>query len=293
VYLRARYYAPGIGRFLTKDTWKGDANSPMSLNRWTYVHGNPTTYYDPSGHVPTKGEINEGRHVYSCNCGWLDLVHANPKISRDMLKLLNARPNIPSNRWIREDVLLVSLFRGTTGPLGVRPDVVIKTALSDQTKKEVALGIFMERAEHIESLQWFAFWHSTSFSEEDLVSDLIGFYMNDLGITDSARSNDNSFRWLAKTCGFPEDREKAKEWSLDVFESYPAFEQVKQWGSPRLLCQYDDACKEKRAWPAVFTTIAPKKPSANGNWWYYRGWDYDGRSSITGIRDVYFLEKGG
>ncbi|MCC6300054.1 MAG: hypothetical protein IT314_12205, partial [Anaerolineales bacterium] len=31
-YLRARYYASGDGRFISRDTWMGDYNSPLSLN---------------------------------------------------------------------------------------------------------------------------------------------------------------------------------------------------------------------------------------------------------------------
>jgi RHS repeat-associated protein len=49
VYLRARHYAPGMGRFLTRDTWPGEVNRPLSLNRWGYVEGNPVRYSDPSG----------------------------------------------------------------------------------------------------------------------------------------------------------------------------------------------------------------------------------------------------
>jgi len=37
LYLRARFYAPGIGQFLTSDSWQGDYNRPLSLNRWRYV----------------------------------------------------------------------------------------------------------------------------------------------------------------------------------------------------------------------------------------------------------------
>src|SRR5829696_4167766 len=48
--LRARYYAPGVGRFLTKDIWDGNVKSPMSFNRWDYVGANPVNQTDPSGH---------------------------------------------------------------------------------------------------------------------------------------------------------------------------------------------------------------------------------------------------
>ena len=41
IYLRARYYAPQNGRFLSRDTWAGVYNRPASLNGWGYVKGNP------------------------------------------------------------------------------------------------------------------------------------------------------------------------------------------------------------------------------------------------------------
>jgi RHS repeat-associated protein len=50
LYLRARYYSPAEGRFQSRDTWSGDANRPLSMNRWGYVEGNPVTYSDPEGY---------------------------------------------------------------------------------------------------------------------------------------------------------------------------------------------------------------------------------------------------
>src|SRR5690606_6632736 len=55
VYLRARYYNPIDGRFLTKDTWEGDVNRPISMNRWNYVEGNPINLTDPTGKKPSCG----------------------------------------------------------------------------------------------------------------------------------------------------------------------------------------------------------------------------------------------
>jgi RHS repeat-associated protein len=52
VYLRARWYAPGQGRFLTKDVWAGDSSNPMSYNAWLYGYANPITFIDPSGYFP-------------------------------------------------------------------------------------------------------------------------------------------------------------------------------------------------------------------------------------------------
>jgi RHS repeat-associated protein len=48
-YLRARYYSAGQGRFISQDTWAGDAKQPLSYNRWAYGYDNPVRYIDPSG----------------------------------------------------------------------------------------------------------------------------------------------------------------------------------------------------------------------------------------------------
>ena len=49
VYLRARFYDPTVGRFMSRDMWEGDPNQPMSYSAWLYVSGNPRNLIDPSG----------------------------------------------------------------------------------------------------------------------------------------------------------------------------------------------------------------------------------------------------
>ena len=52
LYLQARWYVPGTGRFLTQDLWTGDWKRPASLHRYSYSNNNPTKYVDPSGFQP-------------------------------------------------------------------------------------------------------------------------------------------------------------------------------------------------------------------------------------------------
>jgi hypothetical protein len=47
--LRSRFLSPETGRFLSRDTWQGDYNRPLSLNRWNYVESNPVNLIDPLG----------------------------------------------------------------------------------------------------------------------------------------------------------------------------------------------------------------------------------------------------
>lgn len=51
IYLRARYYNPGTGRFISRDSVTGDINDPLSLNLYTYCANNPLIYIDPSGNI--------------------------------------------------------------------------------------------------------------------------------------------------------------------------------------------------------------------------------------------------
>ena len=48
-YLRARWYDPSVGRFLTKDQFPGFIEKPISTNRYIYVFNNPENFIDPSG----------------------------------------------------------------------------------------------------------------------------------------------------------------------------------------------------------------------------------------------------
>ena len=49
IYLRARWYDPSAGRFMTSDPLDGVGASPMTYNLYSYAVANPTRYGDPSG----------------------------------------------------------------------------------------------------------------------------------------------------------------------------------------------------------------------------------------------------
>ncbi|MCI0711839.1 MAG: RHS repeat-associated core domain-containing protein [Chloroflexi bacterium] len=63
-FLRARYYDPAIGRFLSQDPYLVNTGNPVELNRYVYTANNPVNYADPSGlqTLVTKANI-EGHSV--------------------------------------------------------------------------------------------------------------------------------------------------------------------------------------------------------------------------------------
>ncbi|MDT8718752.1 RHS repeat protein, partial [Clostridium sp. 19966] len=56
-YLRARYYNPYTGRFISEDSYLGEDSNPLSLNLYTFCSNDPIIFIDPSGHVQV--ELNE------------------------------------------------------------------------------------------------------------------------------------------------------------------------------------------------------------------------------------------
>ena len=81
MFLRARTYDPAIGRFLQRDSLLPDPKDPESLNRYTYVADNPSTYNDPSGHQLgwfqwfsdwMSQQLNQASTVIASGgtCGW-------------------------------------------------------------------------------------------------------------------------------------------------------------------------------------------------------------------------------
>ncbi len=51
-YLRARYYNPALGRFLTPDSLIPDVTNGQALNQYAYVYNDPINLVDPSGNIP-------------------------------------------------------------------------------------------------------------------------------------------------------------------------------------------------------------------------------------------------
>jgi RHS repeat-associated protein len=56
--LRARYYNPALGRFLSQDTYPVNFNNPVELNRYVYTGNSPINRADPTGDMFIEYAIN-------------------------------------------------------------------------------------------------------------------------------------------------------------------------------------------------------------------------------------------
>lgn len=65
--MRARYYSVELMRFINEDIVLGDIGNSSSLNRYTYVEGNPATMVDPFGLCAERGW-----HVLSAITGYAE-----------------------------------------------------------------------------------------------------------------------------------------------------------------------------------------------------------------------------
>jgi len=76
-YLRARYYNPLTGRFLSRDPKDGSAFDPKTLHKYLYVGSNPVNYVDPRGRdlfeysIRLSADVPEAKliDIYGCVAG--------------------------------------------------------------------------------------------------------------------------------------------------------------------------------------------------------------------------------
>lgn len=81
-YLRARYYDPQAGRFLSSDPLEGDDTYPLTLNKYAYAGSDPVNNSDPSGLSFTLGETNvavsvstQMRMAFFSGVNWADSIN--------------------------------------------------------------------------------------------------------------------------------------------------------------------------------------------------------------------------
>ncbi len=58
IYMRARYYCPELRRFINADILHGEISDSTSLNRYSYVNGDPVSFVDPFGLIKERGSLS-------------------------------------------------------------------------------------------------------------------------------------------------------------------------------------------------------------------------------------------
>jgi len=92
-YMHARHYNPQLGRLLQVDPFPGLTGRPQSLNRYSYVVGNPMRYTDPwglelsDGSCPPDCKCDDSGKVVSCKGDSIDVVGEAPWVPTDTVTL--------------------------------------------------------------------------------------------------------------------------------------------------------------------------------------------------------------
>jgi len=134
--------------------------------------------------VGTREEVERGILVYTCNCGWLDTSDADarwrqPNVGAEVLwQQIDAETGTASQK-VGERGFKVSYSPRTGAETRA---YFVKHGLEIAQKESVALGIFLEfsvrsaRMHGSNPWSWISM-RDSSVSEEELLRDLIGFYV--------------------------------------------------------------------------------------------------------------------
>ena len=128
------------------------------------------------------------RLSYTCRCGWVDWGHALPGAAASLKRMIDMESSdwpglskVPVSYLGHPAYILDFGLAMGAGPITVsrRRHWVVRKGLDPQQKRRVALGIYLRASHDFEQLQGsFPFSLVTggsSYSPEDLVSNLIGF----------------------------------------------------------------------------------------------------------------------
>lgn len=133
----------------------------------------------------SEAEFLKNGYVYTRLCGWIDLGHAIPGETRDLWRKIQNEQDDDFDRWEEPGYFFTSygqFMRHKKLSAGVRVAYRIKKGLGLKEKKSVTLGIFLDVSGRFETLQgswpfcWLEQVNESSYSLEDLISNLIGFY---------------------------------------------------------------------------------------------------------------------
>ncbi|MEK7725450.1 MAG: DUF4056 domain-containing protein [Acidobacteriota bacterium] len=134
--------------------------------------------------MSSREDIQKGLLVYTCKGGWIDKNHALKTTTRPFIGADNLWKQIINETGSKSKAPGTNGFKvtyiqdATSLHLGITKHYCVKSGLPLNIKESVALAIFQEVSMLFEDFQGWGeyFGKDSSFSVEDLVSNLVGFY---------------------------------------------------------------------------------------------------------------------
>lgn len=206
------------------------------------------------------------RLSYTRRCGWVDWGHALPTAAASLIGRVRTQSDpvlpLPPERILLEGQSAFALRFGlTSGALGVKrqlaQDYVVRRNMPSTHRWSAALGIFMHASVRLEQYQGsfpLGLVSSSSFSGEDLVSNLIGFY---------AAARHIRLKQMREICGEVSVAESYRIWDTHLSGGLSGFKNHRF--RPRLFPTKEGVhSPADLTWPQVLSTI---RPSPAGSTW--------------------------
>lgn len=192
--MKARWYDPAIGRFISPDTIVPNPTNPQSFNRYSYVDNNPVNFSDPTGHIKCSklgtelcsadGENYFGERVSVEGYGLFDESH--------IMRGFNAAQTIMNHLYelSGEGGGTFALNSYTTGHDTFSATYQVNGNVSEGEHVGIALGIYQDFERGYEAFQLRGKAGiegiGGAFAPEDFPSDYLGFwaYVNGYSLED-------------------------------------------------------------------------------------------------------------
>lgn len=241
--------------------------------------------------MSSRSDIVNDRLIYTCNCGWIDLNHMEDPSTRAYVGAKNLWKQLDENERAATNTgscispmraaiyyySVTELAKFPDGNLGykvtykqdmgnkyIKTDItrsyLVKYGLTLEQKKSVALSIFMEVSklfeDHQDSFPWSLITNS-GFSAEDLVSDLLGFY---IAISEYSKES------VLKLCHPVTKQTSLKIWDRDgaigdiknkTFEPAFSSDTSNPYNTDKACYVNDNCTGEKKEFPTEFKKITP------------------------------------
>ena len=143
-YLRARWYEPGMGRFISADSSMGAVSNPLSLNRYTYAWSDPVNMSDPSGYWPAwlnNAVSAVGSAVASAAHAVASAVTtAATWVNSNVVQLVVSAVKTGAS-WVNNNVIK-PVARGVSNGVGA----IVNTAVSIAEQAKTQVGAFASAA---------------------------------------------------------------------------------------------------------------------------------------------------
>ncbi len=207
--------------------------------------------------------------VYTCDCGWVDTGHANPKSysfgsgAQSLWDQITSQTGTASKIEDGFKVVYEQSMSGGGITAKAGGEFFVARNLTRQLQESVALGIFLQVSYQFEQLQGsFPFnivgrVAASSFSIEDVVSNVLGFYQ-------VVRGTD----WR-KMCSVV-----SKQAALKVYDTYKDQINSTKIATPSPVFFDCSECKKKPSFPSVFKSIdvlSPRMKNHSINYAFQRG----------------------